>query len=110
MIKISIKIEVNPTEDPEKIIETLNNFTKIKQEDIVIEQISDGYFHYSATATGRSALQSMFDRLRSQQIVESARKYLMNKSREDSVTFMLNKQALYVNRFHFCHSPDLELY
>jgi len=106
MIKISIKIEVNPTEDPEKIVGTLNNFTNIKQEDIVIDKISEGYFLYSVTANGRSALQSMFDRLRSQQIVESARKHLINKSREDSVSFMLNKQALYVNRFHFCHSPD----
>ncbi len=106
MIKIEIKVEVNPTEDPEKILEVLNNIAKIERDEIKIEPISEEYFLYSTTVNGRVSLQSMFDGLRSQRTVESARKHLMGRIREDKVSFMLNKQALFMNRFHFCHSPE----
>jgi predicted RNA binding protein with dsRBD fold (UPF0201 family) len=48
----------------------------------------------------------MYEGLRKQRIVESARKFLMSKARNQQVSFMLNKQALFMKKFHFCHSPN----
>ncbi|MBN2157397.1 MAG: hypothetical protein JW776_15230 [Candidatus Lokiarchaeota archaeon] len=106
MITVEIKVELNPTEEVHKILELINNFTQINEEQITIEQISEGYFLYSAKIEGRKTLDSMFNGLRSQRTVESARKYLMGKRKEHSVSFMLNKQALLMNKYHFCHSPE----
>ncbi len=105
MIKIELKVEVNPTEEPEKIMEVLRNFAEIDQEKVIIDTISDNYYLYTTTVEGRGSLQSFFSGLRSQRTVESARKHLMGKRREKYVAFMLNKQALFMNKFHFCHSP-----
>lgn len=105
MIKIELKAEVNPTEESDKVLEALNNFAQINREKVDIVPISENYFLYTTTVEGRGSLQSMFDGLRSQRTVESARKHLMGKMREKTVSFMLNKQALFVNKFHFCHSP-----
>ncbi|TFG19518.1 MAG: hypothetical protein EU530_06060 [Promethearchaeota archaeon] len=106
MIKIELKVEVNPTEEPEKIIKVLKNFAEIDQDKIIIDTISDNYYLYTTTVEGRGSLQSLFSGLRSQRTVESARKHLMGKRREKNVSFMLNKQALFMNKFHFCHSPE----
>ena len=106
MIKIELKVEVNPTEEPEKILEVLNHFAEIDRDHITIDSISENHFLYSTTVEGRVSLQPMYNGLRSQRTVESARKYLMGKMRETTVSFMLNKQALFVNKFHFCHSPE----
>ena len=101
MIKIELKAEVNPTEEPEKILEVLNNFAEIDRDHITIDSISENYYLYSATVEGRVSLQSMFDGLRSQRIVESARKHLMGKIRETTVSFMLNKQAFIHEKISF---------
>ena len=106
MIEVVIKTELNPTEEPEKILAVINNFTTVKEDDIKIEKISQDYYIYSVTVYGLSTIQSMFDGLRSQRIVESARKFLMRKKKEDGVSFMLNKQALLMRKFHFCDFPD----
>ena len=106
MIKVKIKVELNPTEEPEKIMTVINNFATVERSEIEIEEISPGYFLYTATTQGRSSLQALFNGLRSQRTVESARKHLMKKMREEGVSFMLNKQALFMKKFHFSHSPE----
>ncbi|MHA1110579.1 MAG: RNA-binding domain-containing protein [Promethearchaeota archaeon] len=106
MIKIELKVEVNPTEEPEKILEVLNNFADIEKENITIDLISENHYLYTTAVEGRKSLHYMFTGLRSQRIVESARKHLMGKMRERTVSFLLNKQALFMKKFHFCHSPE----
>ena len=106
MIRIEIKIELNPTEDSDKIIKVMSNFTNFNKDTVQIDKISEGYYLYTVIAYGRDSLQTMFTGLRNQRIVESARKYLMSKRKENSVSFMLNKQALYMNKFHFCYTPE----
>ncbi len=103
---MQIKTELNPTEEHEKILTVLKNFAEFNENDLNIEEVSPNYYIYSVTMHGRPNLQSMYEGLRSQRIVESARKYLMKKQRENSVSFMLNKQALFMKKFHFCHSPE----
>jgi predicted RNA binding protein with dsRBD fold (UPF0201 family) len=106
MIKVEIKVEVNPTEEPEKILTVMNNFAEFKEDEVNKEQISENYYIYSTVVQGRASLNAIFLGLRSQRTVESARKYLMAKRRDDGVSFMLNKQALFMKKFHFCHSPN----
>ncbi len=106
MIEVEIKVEVHPTEDADKILTVINNFAELDKEKIQIEQVHDDYHIYSAKLHGRGALQAMFTGLRSQRIVESARKHLMGRRKDDGVSFMLHKQGLFVQRFHFCHSPE----
>ena len=38
--------------------------------------------------------------------MESARNHLMKKARDEQVSFMLHKQALFMKKFHFCHSVE----
>ncbi len=106
MIEVEIKVEVHPTEDAAKILTVINNFVELDKEKIQIEQVNDDYHIYSAKLHGRGALQGIFIGLRSQRIVESARKHLMGRRTENGVSFMLHKQGLFVQRFHFCHSPE----
>ena len=106
MIIVSIKVEVHPTEDAEKIITVINNFAEIEKEKMQKEQINEEYSIYSATFHGREALQAMFTGLRTQRIVESVRKHLMSRRKDNEVSFMLHKQGLFVQKFHFCHTPE----
>ena len=85
-------------------MKVINNFSQIKPENLKVEEISNDVFLYSATANGIESLSSMHEGLRKQRTVESARKHLMRKAQDEHVSFMLHKQALFMKKFHFCHS------
>ena len=106
MIEVEIKAEVNPTEESEQVLIAMRNFADFSPDKVQKEEIGDNYFLYTVKVSGRTSLQSMFLGLRSQRTVESARKLLMRKKREESVSFMLHKQGLFVQKFHFCHNPE----
>jgi len=100
-ITVSIEVEVNPTEDPEKIkmaIESLFTpssigFTTQRRGGLV-----------TARAEGKEGLMRFYTLLRQERILTAARRVLIRGLSGESVTFLLNKQVAYVRRISFCES------
>ncbi|GAF83110.1 unnamed protein product [marine sediment metagenome] len=105
MIHIYIKTEYNSTEDPKKLKTVLTNFSSIIEDKIELIETDSSRF-FTAEASGIEILKNFFEGIRKQQIVQSARKILNIERDSEGVSFMLNKQALFVGKFHFSETPD----
>ncbi|MHA1728376.1 MAG: hypothetical protein ACTSWY_06555 [Promethearchaeota archaeon] len=104
MIKTHAELIFHPTEIPDKLKTVLENLVGQGKEIKLVEKGDDQY--YSVDVEGLGGVQNLYRGLREQLIVQSARKILTAKMDSDGVSFMLNKQALLMRKFHFCFKPD----
>ena len=105
MIRTYAELIFHPTEVSEKLYSVLQNLFDI--DETGIKSFKKGEEDYlSAEMDGVEGIQKLFNALRKQRIVQSARKILFGRMDTNSVSFLLNKQALLMDKFHFCHSPD----
>jgi len=100
---ISCKIEmfcpVNPSEDPEKIIQAISNVfpnSKIKNE------------NYSICAVSKdlNSFEKIYETIQSNRSQKSYRRNLEQNLRNDSTWFYLNKQAAFVERIAICEEAE----
>ncbi len=105
MIRTYAELIFYPTEVSEKLHSILQNLFDIDEAEIKsFKKNEEDYL--SAEMEGIKGIQKLFNGLRKQRIVQSARKILFGRMDTDFVSFLLNKQALLMEKFHFCHSPD----
>lgn len=105
MIRTYAELIFYPTEVSEKLHTVLQNLFDIDEDGIKTFK-KDGEDYLGAKIDGIKGLQKLFNGLRKQRIVQTARKILIGRMDIDSVSFLLNKQALLMGKYHFCGSPD----
>lgn len=86
LIEVKIEAPVNPSEDPEKVIEAVNNIVRCMPE-----------FRYGSRvigkATGANALEKIYEQVRSRAAMGVLRRMLLDNRAGTSTWFLLNKQA-----------------
>lgn len=105
MIKTKTEMIFNVTEDKSKLIRAINNLFEITEDEIKIITKGDNQYLF-AEIDGLKGIQKLYEGLRNQKIIQTARKILMGPMDSEGVSFLLNKQALYMNKFHFCETPS----
>jgi predicted RNA binding protein with dsRBD fold (UPF0201 family) len=95
---VHIEVEVNPTEDLEKVklaVENIFGAAKFEVESRTWGQL------LTAETTGTKGLTKLHNLLSREQIRAAARKVFFSGMDEKSVTFYLNKQAAYAGHISF---------
>ncbi|MCK5625281.1 hypothetical protein KAI11_00345, partial [Candidatus Bathyarchaeota archaeon] len=93
-----ITVEINPTENSEKIEIAINNFFDYTSLNAV-SKLEKNYI--IAEIEGREGLTKFSERLRQERILNIARKVLINSVSGNSITFYLNKQVAYAGHLSF---------
>jgi len=100
-IKIRIEVEVNPTEDAEKVKQAVENMfstTTIK----IKHNKSAKRGLLTAEAEGMEGLTKLYNLLRRERIRDAARGVLFKGLSENTIIFYLNKQVAYAGHVSFC--------
>lgn len=97
-MKIKIEVEVNPTEDENKIRVAVQKVFG----DIDLQLIEEGeHKKLIGRAEGLQSLMKFYDLLRRERILDAARTVLLKGARENKIVFYLNKQVAYVGHISF---------
>ncbi len=99
-MKLFVRAEVYPTENPEKVKAAIRNLF----EAAVKEEESEGVKYLAAAGEGRESLKRFYTLLRSQGILDSARRILLSKIEGGKTSFSLNKQVAYAGVISFSES------
>ncbi|MFB0560408.1 MAG: RNA-binding domain-containing protein [Candidatus Lokiarchaeia archaeon] len=103
MLELEIETPLYPTESREKVEKALKTIVDIPY--TLMEE--DGQKVLHGKAQGLGAVSKIYQRLRDQLIVESARKLMRRNIIDDTLTFYIHKQAAFMGKIHFC-LPDAE--
>ncbi len=98
-IVVHVEVEVNPTEDLEKVKLAVENIFGAAT--FEVESRRWGQLLIAET-TGTEGLTKLYNLLRREQIRAAARKVFFSGMSEKSVTFYLNKQVAYAGHISFC--------
>jgi len=98
-LTLNIEVELNPTEDLEKVKDTIKNIFAPSSIELVVQNKKHMLI---AKMQGQDGLVKFYTLVRQENIVGASRKVLMRGLSTDLLTFFLNKQAAYVNRISFC--------
>jgi len=96
---VHIEVEVNPTEDLEKVklaVENIFGAAKFNVKSRTWGQL------LIAETQGTEGLTKLYNMLRREQIRAAARKVFFSGMNNNSVTFCLNKQVAYAGHISFC--------
>jgi len=97
-IHVRVEVEVNPTEDPDKVKVSIYKVLG----GLELEMIEDGDQKVLiGEAEGLKALSTFRDLLRRERIRDAARTVLFRGLRGNSIIFHLNKQVAYVGHVSF---------
>jgi len=97
-IVVHVEVEVNPTEDLQKVKRAVENiFGAVKFE---VESRKWGRLLIAKT-TGTAGLTKLYNLLSRERILAAARKVFFSGMDEKSVTFYLNKQVAYAGHISF---------
>jgi predicted RNA binding protein with dsRBD fold (UPF0201 family) len=100
-VKLLVEVEVNPTEDSDKVRVAVSKVLgEVKLENI---EENDSVV-MAGSIEGIKALFSFQELLRKERIRDAARKVFFKGLHGDTVTFYLNKQAAYVGHISFSQS------
>jgi hypothetical protein len=97
-IDVKIEVDVNPTEDLEKVKKAIENiFGSVESK---VQQRKRGNL-LIAQAKGKSGLAKFYNLLRRERIRDAARGVLFEGLSKKSIAFYLNKQVAYVGHLSF---------
>jgi predicted RNA binding protein with dsRBD fold (UPF0201 family) len=97
-ITIQVEVEINPTEDPDKVKRAVENI--IGNAEFEIKQQRQGSL-LVAKAEGMDGLTKFYDLLRRERIRDATRRVLFGGLSGKSIAFYLNKQVAYVGHVSF---------
>ena len=98
-IKIRVRVEVNLTEDLEKVKRAVENVFSMAEFEVKPGQKRSLLI---AKAKGIEGLSKLYNLLRRERIRDAARRVLFKGLRKNSITFYLNKQVAYAGHVSFC--------
>ncbi len=93
MVYIRVEAEVRPTEDEQKVIKAIKNVLDI--DDLKVVEAGRGYKLVVGESESLKPLKRMYELLRKQRILDTARNLMLKKAREGTIVLKLNKQAAY---------------
>ncbi len=93
--KIEMFVSINPSEDPEKIKNSISNIFPLSE--IKIEN-----FSVSAVSDKIESLEKIKETIHSKKSQNIYRKYLEKHLNQDTTWFYLNKQAAFVGKIAIC--------
>jgi predicted RNA binding protein with dsRBD fold (UPF0201 family) len=97
-VKIYVEVEVNPTEDPDKVQVAVQKILGPIQLDKIH---SEDRAYLKGTAEGIEQLWAFQELLRKERIRDAARRVLLKGLDGNTVTFYLNKQVAYAGHISF---------
>lgn len=97
-VKVNIEVEVNATEDREKVERAVENI--FGSVDFKVKHQNRRNF-LIVKAKGINVLRKLYNLLRRERIRDAARRVLFDGLSGKSITFYLNKQVAYVGHFSF---------
>lgn len=98
---VRVEAEVRPTEDLEKVLTAVKNIFNGR---ITVENKGNGYFLVKGESYSVESLLKLHELLRMYRILDAARKNLVKGTKENTIIFMLHKQAAFVKRISFVDS------
>ena len=104
MVYIRIEAEVRPTEDVDKVLKAVSTVAKV--DNARVEELGKGYRMIIVESTDISVLKPLYDVLRRQRVLDTAREYVYRHRQGETVTLMLNKQAAYQGHISFVENPS----
>jgi len=97
-IVVRIEVEVNPTEDLERVKQAVENIFG----EVTLKAKSRTWGQLLVSKThGTEGLTKLSNLLKREQILAAARKVFRNGMNENSITFYLNKQVAYTGHISF---------
>ncbi|WP_069808280.1 RNA-binding domain-containing protein [Vulcanisaeta thermophila] len=97
-MRVEVRVEVNPTEDEEKVRRALENM--VIYDELRVEEV-EGKRYLVAIGYGYKSLIKIHNLIKSQGIEDSARSVLMRGAEEGRLVFQVHKQAAYVGALTF---------
>ena len=98
-IKIRVGVEVNLTEDLEKVKRAVENVFSVAEFEV---KPGEKGSLLMAKTEGMEGLTKLYNLLRRERIRDAARGVLFKGLSENSITFYLNKQVAYAGHVSFC--------
>jgi predicted RNA binding protein with dsRBD fold (UPF0201 family) len=100
-IRITVEVDVNPTEDPDKVQVAVQKVLG----DLHLEKVdAEDRARLVGSAEGIESLSAFHELLRRERILDAARRVLFSGLSGNTVTFCLNKQVAYVGHISFSRS------
>lgn len=97
-VTVHIEVDVNPTEDEEKVKKAVNNM--VGNATFTSEAAFQGSI-LKAEAQGQDSLTKLRNLLRNDRIRDAARKLLHRATKGNKISFFINKQVAYVGHISF---------
>lgn len=104
MVYIRVEAEIRPTEDINKVLKAVS--TLIRTDNAKIEDIGRGYKSIVVESTDIESIRPLYDGLRRQRILDTAREYMYKHKRGETIIMMINKQAAYKGYVSFVENPN----
>jgi len=104
MVFIRAEVEVRPTEDVNKVLKALKNILLVNNVKVV--DIGRGYKMIVSEENSITTLLKMYELIRRQRILDTARNVMIKNSRGDILNLRLNKQAAYQGIVSFVDADD----
>ena len=98
-IQVVVEVEVNPTEDLEKVKKAITNLFPAATIDV---RSGGRKSLLVATTEGTKGLTEFYISLRQERILAAARRVFRRGTQGNYITFYLNKQVAYAQRISFC--------
>lgn len=97
-IKVTIEVEVNPTEDQEKVKTAVKNLFAYSSIESIPRRLGSLLI---MKGEGKEMLSKFYNRLRQEMILNAVRRVMFDGLTGDAVIFNLNKQAAYAKHISF---------
>ena len=97
-VKVSVQAELNPTEDESRVMDAICNLTGSRDYTKTIR----GKKSYIVQEGDESLLLKLRAVLRSERILDAARKIIMRSVEDDTINFCINKQVAFAGHVSFC--------
>jgi len=104
LFMLRAEAEVRPTEDVEKVKRALLNIVEVK--DIRHVRGADGYSFLICESKSITALFRLYELLRQQRILDTARKILLTQRQGNMINIKLHKQSAYAGHISFVTYDD----
>ncbi|OYT48515.1 MAG: hypothetical protein B6U85_02455 [Desulfurococcales archaeon ex4484_42] len=101
MLTIRIEVEVRPTEDESKVRKALKNIFTLKDSDIKGVDIGNNYKLLVVESRKLTVLFRLYELLRQERILDTARSIMLSLKRGDMLTLKLHKQSAYAGHISF---------
>lgn len=98
-VKVTIEVEVNPTEDQKKVETAIKN---LFPEAVLEINVGDKKIFLVAKTEGKNGLTHFYFLLRRERILDAAHKFFHKAKRGNRLIFYLNKQVACAKHVSFC--------